>query len=625
MLQSIRDNLQGTLAKVVIAIIIVPFAIFGVESLFSIGGSTGPATVNGDDIDPIALERAVATEKRNLLGRMGDNIIPEMLEDNRVRGQMLDALITQTLLTQYAEKMGLGIPSALLDRIIVATPAFQEDGRFSADRYRVLLANQGYSPAYFKNEVLRDEILIGQLQRAVIGSDFTTPVELARVASLAGQQRSFDWLVVPPEQIAADVEVTAEEVEAYYHANQDRFMREARIRLAYTQLRAEDFAAEVSETDIRAEYEHELSQAAATRREAAHILISVDDRSDDEARQLAEQLHQALVQGDDFAALAAEHSDDIGSANAAGALGTTEGDTFPAEFETALAALEVGQVSQPVRTEAGWHLIKLLAVDEAERPALAERRDEIAARLMAQRARPALVAKVEQLRDLAFNSATVRDPANRLDLEVEESEWLTRDNEHPLLGNPLVMNAAFSSEVLEQGHNSDVIELSPDHYLLLNVIEQQPAEPLPLSEVVAVISAEVAAVKGRDAARREAESIAAAVAAGDTTLNEVATQRSFPAGTLSAVARGVQEPQPGLLGAAFGLSRPDGKTRIEAVTLVDGRPAVIALTEVIEGTVDTLAADEQQAWRSQLAAGSGSNAFAGLLESLRRSAEIERR
>src|SRR5690606_33227385 len=139
-------------------------------------------------------------------------------------------------------------------QIIVSTPAFQENGRFSADRYRLLLANQGYTPGYFKNEVLRDEILIGQLQRAVMGSDFTTPAELARVAALAGQQRSFSWLVIPPEQVAADEGVSDAEVEAWYQANQDRFMQEARVRLAYTQLRADDFEVEVSEADIRAEY-----------------------------------------------------------------------------------------------------------------------------------------------------------------------------------------------------------------------------------------------------------------------------------------------------------------------------------------------------------------------------------
>ncbi|MDX9874934.1 MAG: SurA N-terminal domain-containing protein [Spongiibacteraceae bacterium] len=625
MLQSIRDNLQGTLAKVVIAIIIVPFAIFGVESLFSIGGNNAPATVNGEDIDAVALERAIAVEKRNLLSRMGDDIRPELLEDSRLRSRTLDALITQTILTQYADKVGLGVPDALLDQIIVSTPAFQENGRFSADRYRLLLANQGYTPGYFKNEVLRDEILIGQLQRAVMGSDFTTPAELARVAALAGQQRSFSWLVIPPEQVAADEGVSDAEVEAWYQANQDRFMQEARVRLAYTQLRADDFEVEVSEADIRAEYEHELSQAAGTRREAAHILITTDERSEEEARQLAEQLRQQLEEGAVFSELAAEFSEDIGSASNGGELGATEGDTFPAEFENALAGLEVGQVSEPVRTDAGWHLIRLLSEDEAEKPSFEERRDEIAARLAAQRAQPQLIARVERLRDLAFNSATIREPAEQLGLEVEESDWLTRNNDHPLLGRPAVMAAAFSSDVLEQGHNSDVLELAPDHYLLLRVIDQKPAEPLPLTEVKDLIANELAADKARQAARQEAEQIAAAVAAGKASLAEVGDSRAFPHGSLGPVDRSAEEPVPGLLGAAFSVARPEGDTRVEVVSLPDGRPAVIALNQVAEGKVDALGTEEQQAWRAQLSAGAGNAAFGGLLESLLKAAEVKRR
>lgn len=625
MLQSIRDNLQGTLAKVVIAIIIVPFAIFGVESLFSIGGNNAPATVNGEDIDAVALERAIAVEKRNLLSRMGDDIRPELLEDSRLRSRTLDALITQTILTQYADKVGLGVPDALLDQIIVSTPAFQENGRFSADRYRLLLANQGYTPGYFKNEVLRDEILIGQLQRAVMGSEFTTPAELARVAALAGQQRSFSWLVIPPEQVAADEGVSDAEVEAWYQANQDRFMQEARVRLAYTQLRADDFEVEVSEADIRAEYEHELSQAAGTRREAAHILITTDERSEEEARQLAEQLRQQLEEGAVFSELAAEFSEDIGSASNGGELGATEGDTFPAEFENALAGLEVGQVSEPVRTDAGWHLIRLLSEDEAEKPSFEERRDEIAARLAAQRAQPQLIARVERLRDLAFNSATIREPAEQLGLEVEESDWLTRNNDHPLLGRPAVMAAAFSSDVLEQGHNSDVLELAPDHYLLLRVIDQKPAEPLPLTEVKDLIANELAADKARQAARQEAEQIAAAVAAGKASLAEVGDSRAFPHGSLGPVDRSAEEPVPGLLGAAFSVARPEGDTRVEVVSLPDGRPAVIALNQVAEGKVDALGTEEQQAWRAQLSAGAGNAAFGGLLESLLKAAEVKRR
>lgn len=628
MLQTIRDNLQGTLAKVIIAIIIVPFAIFGVESLISIGGTDAAAEINGEEISPVELERALRIQQRRLLAAMGENAQPAALDESRLRGPVLDMLIERELVLQYAAELGLGVPDQLVDQIIVATPEFQDNGRFSADRYRAVLANQGYSPSYFKHEVVRKEMLVGQLQRGLMLSDFATPAELGAIAAFVGQQRSFSWLLVPASLGETESAVGETDIQQYYEQNSARFMQPAQVKLAYVDLRTENFEPSVSEADVRAEYEREIAAPGQQDlHEVAHILVEKNgDRNGASARQLAQDLYEKLEAGADFSKLAADSSDDLGSRGDGGRLGTTSGSTFPPAFEAAVAELAVGQVSEPIETEAGWHLIKLLSEQRAAAPAYEERHEAIAARLAADRARPELLQAVERLRDLAFNAENLAGPASKLDLEVKESDWLAADNEHPLLGEPKVMAAAFSDEVLAQGHNSDVIELSPDQFVAVRVLDQRPEQPLPLEEVRDEIATTLTRERALAVARETARQLAARVREG-VPLAELAEQQGYRHGNLESVARDAQAPVDGLVAAAFAMPKPDKNTGMTVdLKELPEEPAVavLALTDVEPGYIDALAEAERAAWRQEIARSEGQTSLRALLERLKDTAEIER-
>ncbi|HSB98159.1 MAG TPA: SurA N-terminal domain-containing protein, partial [Spongiibacteraceae bacterium] len=399
MLQNIRDNVQGLVAKVIIGLIVVPFAIFGIESLVGGGGPADVAKVNGEKIGEPELVQAINVQKRQLLARMGDDVQPALLDDAALRGPALDGLITQHLLKQSAEALKLRLPVQAVDQTILSMAAFQDNGKFSPERYEMLLRNQGYSTAYFK-QLMQQELLINQLHSAFVGSDFVTPAELKTVAGLLQQQRSFRYVTIPVAGLAEKVNVSDADIAAYYKEHVDQFLRDERIKLEYIELRSEDYAQAIDNGAVKAEYDREMADfKVSTERHAAHILIEADKQRDDaQAQALIATVAKRLAAGEDFGKLAVQYSDDVGSKTSGGDLGVSSGDAFPPQFEAVLSKLRVGEVSAPIKSASGYHLIKLLEQQTRERPTFEQRKAEITRRLQQGAAHPELVKNVEKLR-----------------------------------------------------------------------------------------------------------------------------------------------------------------------------------------------------------------------------------
>lgn len=354
MLQNIRNNIQGAAAKFIIALIIVPFALFGIDSLFGGSGQVPAAVVNGEKISEGELQQAIGLQKRRLLGMMGDQIDPAMLDDAMLRKPALNTLIKQQLLLQAAAEAGIEVSTAQLHATIASMPQFQEDGRFSQARYEQVLRLQGYSSAFFK-QLLRSDLIIQQLSSAVAGSAFVAGPELSRAIGLLHETRDYHFITVAQAPYRASVKLSDEEVETYYQENAKQFLSEAAVRYSYVELSEEDFFEPVSEDQVMAEYQRLVEASnAQVEREAAHILIEInEDMSREDASSQLEKIRQAVLAGADFAEQAQKYSADAGSADEGGALGFSSGDSFPAEFEEALAGLKDGEVSPVIETEAG--------------------------------------------------------------------------------------------------------------------------------------------------------------------------------------------------------------------------------------------------------------------------------
>ena len=515
MLQNIRDNSQGLVAKFIIGLIIIPFALFGIDSLVGGGGPATVATVNGEEITLLELDQLVNLERRRLFNQMGENADPSLLTDELLRGPVLDRLIQQKLIIQAATDESVTVSAVAIDQAIVAMSQYQQDGQFSPQLYQSVLRNNGYTSTYYK-QLVSDNMTTNQLNAGIAGSAFVTEAELELVAGIVGQQRSFRYFLLPSEKISSQISINDQQLQAYYQANIDSFQSEDQVKLEYIELKQQDFFKPVSEQALVQAYEEEMeSFETGEERRASHILIEIGDEDDKKAAKAKiESLVTKLNNGDSFEALASEFSDDAGSARNAGDLGYTQGDTFPAEFEAALAQLALDQVSAPVLTDAGFHLIKATDIKLGDKPSFEDRKLVLSQRIQLAAAEADFIKAVENLRDLAFNSDGLSATAQELSLERSQSNFISQSTADGILANSQVLAAAYSEDVLKDGNNSEVLELASDHFIVINVVEHRPPAARPFAEVKAAIMTQLTAEQSTELALKLSEDYMAALSSG---------------------------------------------------------------------------------------------------------------
>ena len=619
MLQNIRDNSQGLVAKFIIGLIIIPFALFGIDSLVGGGGPAAVATVNGEDITLIELDQVLNLERRRLLNQMGENADPSMLTDELLRGPVLDNLIQQKLLIQAATDESVVVSPVAIDQAIVSMSEFQESGQFSPQLYQNILRSNGYTPAYFK-QLMSNNMATNQLNAGIAGSAFVTEAELGLVASIVGQQRSFRYFILPRDKVASQISIDDQQVQSYYEANIESFQSEDQVKLEYIELKQQDFFKPVSEDVLQQAYEEDMeSFVTQEERRVSHILIEISDEAAAKAR--VESLVAKLNNGESFEALATEFSDDRGSARNGGDLGYTQGDTFPAEFEAALAKLAVEQVSAPVLTDAGFHLIKVTEIKRGDKPSFDDRKLVLTQRIQLAAAEAEFIKTVENLRDLVFNSEGLSVPAQELSLELNQSGLIGHSTASGSLANTQVLAAAYSADVLEDGNNSEVLELASDHFMVINVIEHQPPAAKPLTKVKAGIIARLSAEQSTELALKLSEDFIAALSSG-TSLEDVAKAEGYEWQVQQNVTRNTGSVESGLLTAIFAIPSSGNTVVNKAVSLTNGDVAVIQLEEVENGSLEQLSIAERRGLKQELERASGSRSMANFISLLRNNAEI---
>lgn len=626
MLQNIRDNIQGFAAKVIIGLMIVPFALYGIDFLFSGSSETPVAIVNGEKVSEFELSQALALQKRQLLSMMGNNIDPGLLDDAVLRKPALDSLVKQKVLLQAADKVGVAVPDAVLNSNIVQMPQFQEDGRFSPERFKEVLAAQGFSAQLFRR-LLRSDLLIDQLNSGVSNSVFLTDFQRDTAIRLGDQKRSFHYLVLSTDYFASEVKVEQAEIDQYYQGNPGKFKTTESVRFSYLELKESDFFEPVSDEDVRAAYQHEIDSVnRRAERHAAHILVEIaGERDREQAMKRVAEAQSKIASGESFADVAKAFSDDFGSAEQGGDLGFSAGETFPEAFENALAALEPGQVSSPVETDAGLHLVKLLEIRKPELPDFESRRVAIERQLQRQAAKPKLIAEVEALRDLVFNADGLAQPADALALTRHETDWVTPLQRDGVMAHDAVRKVAFDPELRKQGYNSEVIEISSEHFVVIHPEEYRAPALKPLAEVREQIVAELRVINGRELAKSVVDETLESLAAGQSA--ESIAKGNEGITWQVAVRASRQDPavEDSILREAFMLSRPAEGAGAEVTTASDanGDYVVIQLTAVIDGE-DSLVGEKRR--RELLASAQrvqASQSFSAYFDSLVKSAAIK--
>lgn len=595
MLQEIRERAQGWIAWGAVLLISIPFAFWGIQSY--IGGGSEPivATVNGAEITARSLDRRVEETRARLRERLGASYRPEFFEEKALRAQVLEGMIQEQLLLQASHDMGLRASNRELQAAILSNPAFQRDGRFDKATYDRMLELQGtHGPQY--EESLRQRIVGTQIQRAVAASELATDFEMAEAIRLDRQQRRLAYVRLPKAGFLDTALVPEEEIQAWYQAHADSYLSPERVKLSFLVLDAAtlDAGQPVDEEALRRLYDEEIERfREPEQRRARHILVTLaagaDASADAEAKARILAIRERLVAGEDFATLAKEVSQDPGSAPQGGDLGMFGKGVMDPAFEQATFSLEPDTISEPVRSQFGYHLIQVTKIQPETLKPFEMVREQLVTEAARGGAEAIFYDMTERLANLVYENPDSLEPAAQaLGLKLQSSDWIGREGGSDLLANPKLVAAAFSPEVLSGGVNSDLIEPEAEalQAVVLRVTEHEEAAPKPLDAVRDEIITAIREQKASAAAQAAAKAMTERLKAGDT-LASVAGD--YPVTETGLVQRDAESVPKEIIDLAFALPRPAaGAASYDQSPAANGDALVVAVTEVVDGNMANL-------------------------------------
>ena len=581
MLQNIRDNSQGIIAKIIIGFIIITFSLFGIESIVALGSSdSAPATVNGNDIEEVEVLRLVEAQKNRFRQQFGDQYDESLFNDGFLRQSALEQLIEQEVAVSQAKELGGYVSTQSIDKAILIAPEFQQDGQFSSDRFRMVLRRSGMTPLGYR-EILAEQALITQVQLGTGLSDTALPYEMERQLALENEVREFEFVTFNTDELKQGIIVETQEVEDYYNANNDRFMTEETVSVSYVVLSKTDINADidVTEEELAEAYDDYVSQQAEfEERDASHILIEVnDERTAKEAKELAENVAVKAKNGESFADLAKTYSDDIGSKNVGGNLGFNTRGGFVTEFDDALFVMDKGEISAPIETEFGFHVIQLNDIRAPKILSLAEKTDEIKAELKDSQIEALFAEQAEALAAEAFENDSIENLVDNsnLSLKAQTSELFTRQLGEGIAIHEKVRAAAFDEKVLADRELSEVIEISNSEIVVVGLNQHKDPEVKSLAEVEQAIKSQLLADKALTLASEQAETLAASLKAGEAV--------SADWKTVSVTIDQQSDAPAELATAVFALPKQQGEV---ATVKVVGGHAVARLVSVTQGILE---------------------------------------
>ncbi|MDG1937509.1 MAG: peptidylprolyl isomerase [Pseudomonadales bacterium] len=625
MLRSIRNNSKGMGAKIIIAGIAIVFTLTGLSTCES---KQSFLEVNGEAFEQDQLLLEIQLVRNQMLSRMGDNPDFAQLTEEKLAPMAIDSLTRRSLISQAMTEMSMGVPELMVEKLITGTPNFQVDGRFSIDLLNGFLANQRITLPLLKARIIND-LKERQLGSGIALSNFSIPFASDILVDIFNESRDVNWLKLPVVDASKGIVVSDEDILSYYESNQSDYLSEQQVVLEYIELRREDLYEPVSDEQVASEYALQSEQfETSDSRSVAHILLEVnDEQTKEQALEKLAALTLRLNAGEDFSELAKTYSQDDGSAEEGGSLGYTQQDgTYPEAFENAIFSLALNAVSEPVETDAGLHLITVNDIEIVEMPSLDESRAQIIEQIQIRAAQARYVGMLEQAADLAFNAADLNEPAQMLDLEVKTSAAITRngpvDSSTILLNDERILTAAFSNDVLIDEANSDLVELAPDHSVILRVKELFEPRQLEVAEV----SAQISPILLREKASAKLLSLEQAInddIASGSSLNEAAERVGYRA-SQSSLSRSTTDVTFELLKAVFEAPRIS-KEGQEVLSLVSdsGDVYLYSITNV-ETKDDQSNEEERQLFAEQLQGIAGQQDVVTFMQALESTAEIER-
>ncbi len=621
MLQNIRERFTGKFALAVLLLLTVPFAFFGIPTDFMSSGYA--AKVNDVEISLAQLQNAYQQALARY-AQSGTDIPPEL--HGIVREAVLNNIIRETLVNMHLADEGYSITDQMIADFIRQVPIFQEDGKFSTDLYYGWLEQQAMTAPQFE-ESRRQAMCADQFQRGVGATAFVTPAEYRRYLNLYGEQRRAAIATFDVDAVADGIEVGDQEIVGYYEAHQDEFQAPESVDLAYIEIDRAKLGEDIEITDAALqEYYAQVSNRYLQdeQRQARHILVAFGD-DEDAAREEATALAERARAGEPFEDLARQYSDDTGTAEQGGDLGTVLKSQMPGPLGDTIFSMRKGEIAGPVRSDFGFHVVRLDDIQAGGPLPLEQVRAELERELRDDMIADEFRELESKLSDALFDAQDLQAMAEAAGLEVQTTSGFTRAGGEPFGNNQAAIDAVFNPMVLEDGNISEIVELDADRAAVFEVREHHPAAVRPLEEVREQIVTQLRDERAREIVRKRAAELRASVAAGADFAEAAAAAGAEV--TASAVLRRQDENvDPRVLQAIFMAPRPAGPEQPslgEAVS-ESGDYAVFRVAAVLPGRPEAIPLAERDARKLQLAAESGRADYTALLLELEREADIVR-
>jgi len=628
MLQALRTKLDGWPSRVILGICVFAISFFGIESYFASHTDTYVAMVGKHEISQRDFQDRMNEARRDAMARMGDQFDATEFEKPETKRQILDQLINEQLLRQANETLGLKVSAVELRDRIASQQAFQVNGQFDPATYRAILAAQNMTPGSFESSQ-RASMEPSLLPRAIIASTIVTDADMDRYLGLLYQRRDLRWFAVPRPALA-DTAVTDAQLDAYYKEHQADFMNPEQVSLKYIEVNGADLKidAQPSEDDLKKRYEEQKQRfVQPEQRLVSHILVNVPKNATPDQQKAALAKAEKIAgeaTADNFAKLAEQDSDDLGSKRSGGDLGWLEKGVTNASFDSALFALQKGQISKPVLSDEGYHVLYLRDVRAGDAKPFAEVRDQIAKDYLTTERDRQYNELAGKLTDQTYQNPSTLDAASQaLNLPVKTTELFSRKGGEGLAANPKLVQAAFSDDVLLQGNNSGLIDLGSDHAVVVRVDKHVPAAVRPLADVRDQVRQKILDERTATEEQKRADELLARLQKGED-IQAVASSTGATVQTTADAVRMQQGVAPEVLQQAFLLPHPAaGKPQFARVALHDGSYALVAVDKVQEGDLSKVTAEQRSTLRDQMSQAYGILATQGFLDSLKAKAEIK--
>jgi peptidyl-prolyl cis-trans isomerase D len=629
MLQLLRGKKSDLIVKIALVLITIGFSFFGIESYFIANIDTSVAKVGDTKITQEEFRDRFNQYRQRMLQMMGAAADPSFLDRPEVKQQVLDQLVDEKVLLAANDKLGVQVTPESIRKEILGIPAFQSEGKFDADQYKMLLASQGMSPAGFEQR-LRDDLGVRELPQQVGSTVLITSDEVDAYLRLKDQRRDFRYVKLD-KPAPKSTEVADADIDAYYKAHTADFMVPERVSLDYIELEGSKLDVNLTPDDsvLKERYEKEKARFVSNeQRLASHILIKVAGKGgpDDQKQALAkaEDIEKQLKDGKKFDELAKQNSDDLGSKNQGGDLGWLDKGTTDEAFETALFALQKGEVSAPILTSEGYHVIDLRDIRPGKTRSFDEVKPELAKQYADSEKERVYADKAGKLTDLTYQDPSSLEPAAKdLGLKVEKTALFARTGGEGIAGNPAVAKAAFSDGVLVQSNNSDPIEIGPNHVVVVRIAEHKPSTPIPLDAVKDAVRGKILAERVSKEAKERADALFVELGKGQT-LDQLAGTDKLKVEDQKGIGRDAANVDSVLVKSVFAMPRPaQGKPGSQLVDLGGDGYALVQLDAVTDGDPSKLDAKTKDAARNTLAQSVGAVVSREFIAALRKDTKIQ--